>query len=113
SLPALRILPAIASATVVLLAGLMARRMGASRFGQGIAALAVVWAPVDLALGSIWSMNAFDLLLWTLAAWLLVRLIATGDRKLWIPIGIVLGIGLLNKISVLWLGFGIGIGLLL
>ena len=51
---------------------------------------------------------AFDLLFWAAAAYVLVRILQDGDERLWIVLGVVLGLGLLNKISVLWLGFGIG-----
>jgi hypothetical protein len=58
-------------------------------------------------------MNAFDLLVWSVAAWLLIAILEGGPERLWVWLGIVLGIGLENKISVLWLGFGIAAGLLL
>ena len=38
---------------------------------------------------------------------------AVGRRADWGVLGLVLGLGLLNKISVLWLGFGIAAGLVL
>jgi hypothetical protein len=44
-----------------------------------------------------------DLLLWALATWLLIRLLRTGDRRLWVPIGLVVGLGFENKHTiVLW-----------
>jgi 4-amino-4-deoxy-L-arabinose transferase-like glycosyltransferase len=43
--------------------------------------------------------------------YLLIRLLKTESPQWWIWIGVVLGLGLLNKISVLWLGLGIGVGL--
>jgi hypothetical protein len=58
-------------------------------------------------------MNAFDVLTWTLAFWLVARTIDTGGTRWWVLLGITLGLGLQNKISVLWLGAGLAAALLL
>ena len=64
---ALHLLPDLAVAGAVVLTGLMARRLGAGTFGQALAALAAAVAPSYLGFASYYSMNAFDLLFWTLA----------------------------------------------
>ena len=112
SLTAIRLFPALAGALTVFVAGRIAKELGGGRFAQLFAGLCVLLAPLPLALGSYYSMNSWDLLVWTLAAWILVKWINTKDPKLWIWLGLVLGLGLQNKISVLWLGFGIALGLL-
>ena len=95
----------------LLLVGLMARRMGAGRTGQALAMAATVAAPAYLAIQHFYSMNALDVLVWALAAYLLVRLIQGDPPRTWILLGVVLGLGLQNKVSVLWLGFGLLVGL--
>lgn len=112
SLPALRALPALAGALVVLLAGATAREMGGGRFAQALAALAAALAPLVLALSGVWSMNAFDLLAWALLLFLFARLGRTGDARLWPLFGLVAGLGLLNKLSVGFLLAGLAVGLL-
>ena len=65
SLIAIRIVPAIAGAATVFLAGLMTRQLGGGRFAQFLAAFAVLTSPVVLGNGGrYFSMNAFDLLFW-------------------------------------------------
>lgn len=59
----------------------------------------------------VFTMNAFDMLAWAVLWWLVARYLRTGQERLWLPFGIVAGIGLENKISVLFLGFGIVAGL--
>jgi hypothetical protein len=44
---------------------------------------------------------------------LLLRLINSGNPQIWLGLGVVLGLGLLNKLSVVWLGCGILAGALL
>jgi uncharacterized protein (TIGR03382 family) len=50
---------------------------------------------------SFFSMNAFDLLLWAVLLLLVLR--ALDDQRFWIWVGLVAGVGLLNKVSVLFL----------
>jgi hypothetical protein len=113
SLFGIRFLPALAGALVVVLAGLMTRELGGKRSAQVLAACSVIVAPLTLGTNSYFSMNSFDILLWTLAFYLLIRIMKNDDRRQWIFLGLVLGFGLLNKISVLWLGAGLAAGLLL
>ena len=57
-------------------------------------------------------MNAFDPLLWTLLAWLIVDLIQTDNQRLWLWIGGLVGITLLNKYGVLFLVVGLLAGVI-
>ncbi len=112
SLRAVRFLPAVAGAAMVLLTGLMARELGGRRFAQGFAALAALVAPGFLALDSLFSMNAFEPLFWTGAALVLIRIIRTGNQRLWLCFGALAGLGLENKHSMLIFGFALVVGLL-
>jgi hypothetical protein len=117
SLVALRMPAVLAGAATVVLTGLIARRLGGGRFAQILAALAAIAAPMWLGMNGYFSMNSFDILFWTLAAYLLIVLFRSepGPRvtRSWLALGVVLGFGLENKISVLWLGCGLFAGLLL
>jgi len=113
SLLAIRFFPAVCGALVVLLTGLMARELGGGRFAQPLAALAALISPVYLAVNHVFSMNAFDYLFWALAAYVLIRLLKTDNPKLWLLFGLVTGIGLMNKYSMGFQGFGVVVGLLL
>lgn len=113
SLPALRLLPAIAAAGEVALTALIAREMGGKRFAQGLAGLATLAAPGILSIDGFLSMNAFEPLFWLGCAWLLIRILKTRDRRLWLWFGILTGFGLENKYSMLIFGAGVVAGLLL
>jgi len=112
SLFAIRLLPAIAGAAIVALAGLITRELGGKRFAQVLAATSVIVAPLTLGMNSYYSMNSFDMLFWTLAIYLIAIILKNDSRKHWLLLGAVLGLGLLNKISVLWLGAGLLVGFL-
>lgn len=53
--------------------------------------------PVTVALGGFYSMNAFELLLAVFLLLIVVRIIKSGNLKLWIYAGIVMGLGIMNK----------------
>ena len=109
----LRILPALSHAVTVVLAGLIARKLGGRRTAITLACLAVVLAPVIIGQANIYQMNAFANLFWALSAYVLVLIVERSRPGLWLLLGLVMGLGLLNKIDFLWFGAGLGVGLLL
>ncbi len=109
---AVRILPALEMAICVVLVALMARDLGGSRRAQVIAVVTAALS-VYLASGHLDTTTDPDLLAWALILWLLVRLLAGADRRLWLAVGLVAGIALENKDTVLFLGAGLAIGLVL
>jgi 4-amino-4-deoxy-L-arabinose transferase-like glycosyltransferase len=113
SLRAIRFLPALAGAAEIALTALLARELGGRRFAQGFAAVAALVAPGILIIDGLLTMNAFEPLFWMSCAYLLIRLMKTGNQKLWIWFGVVAGIGLENKYSMLIFGAGGVLGLLL
>lgn len=101
-------LPAIVAAVgVVVGTGLVVRRLGGDRFGQAVAMASVIACPMLLGVHSYYSMNSFDHLFWVIGAYLLVRLIQEERGTWWIAIGVLCGIGLMNKTSVAFFGIGL------
>jgi len=113
SLFALRLVPALAGAAMVLVVGLTARVLGGGRFAQAVAMTAALIAPEYLGTNHYYSMNSLDLLLWALAGYVVARLLRAPSPALWLALGTVCGLGLANKIGMLWLGAGIVAGLVL
>jgi hypothetical protein len=113
SLLAVRLLPALAGATLVVMTGLMARDLGGRRYAQGLAALAVLTAPIWLVMHSITTMNALEQLFWTGGAWTVLRIVRDGEERLWLLFGAIAGLGLLNKHSLAFFGVAVVLALLL
>lgn len=111
SLVGLRLFPALAAAGTVLLVGDSARALGAGRWGRVLAQLLVATAPVYLSLFTIFSMNAFDLVVWAGLGRLAIALLSGAGPRLWIAFGALAGVGLQNKLDVALLGAGIAAGL--
>ena len=112
SLYAIRLLPMLADVGAIAVTAYLTQKLGGRRWAMLFAALAVLITPIFLAFSHLFTMNAFDPLLWTLLAWLLVDLIQTGNQRLWLGIGALVGITLLNKYGVLFLVVGLLAGVL-
>ena len=110
--PGLRVLPWLASAATVWLAGRLALRLGGGAFAATLASVAAAASPVLLALGHYLTMNAFEPLLWTALALVLARLAAGETGSLWPAAGALVGLGLLNKYSMGYFAACLGVGLL-
>jgi hypothetical protein len=110
---AIRLVPAIASAlSVAVVCGLVLKMQG-GRAAVVVAALAFTCSGQLLGYHAFYSMNSLDILFWLVAAYVLVGLGERATTRRWVVLGLVLGLGLLNKTSVLWLGAGIAASLLL
>lgn len=113
SLPAIRFFPALAGALKILLTGLIARELGGQRLAVALACLCVLIAPIYLGLDSLLTMNAFEPLFWMGCAYVLILVFKREHPKRLIWFGLLAGIGLQNKHSMLLFGFALVVGLLL
>jgi hypothetical protein len=112
SLLALRFLPALAAAAKVILSGWMARELSGGKYAHFLAAFCVLLAPIYLTFDSFFSMNAFEPVFWMACAAIVLRILNGGNPKLWILCGLIAGLGILNKHSMLFFCSGIAVGLL-
>src|SRR5262245_31692210 len=111
SLVLLRLPSALASAALVAVTGLLARELGGQRAAQVLAAASISVAAVVLGAGHLLSTTTVGLPMWALICWLVVRILRTGDDRLWLAVGLVAGLGLLDSDLVVFLLFAIVAGL--
>ncbi len=112
SLVGLRMFSVLAQAVVLVLTGLMARELGGGRFAQIVAAAAVAISPLELFNGTEFQYTSFDYFWWVLTAYLMIRLLRSGDARLWLGIGAVIGIGMMTKYAMAFFVAGIVGGVL-
>lgn len=124
SLVALRMVPALAHAAMVVLAAAAARLLGGSRAAQGIAALVTLLGVLFLRAGNLFQPVVLDQLLWTVVYLLLLVIARDGHadgerfdadavpRGRWIVLGVVAGLALLTKFSALIFGAAVAGALL-
>lgn len=112
SLFVLRLLPAFISSVTIFFLGLFTLRLGGGKSAVIIAMVTFMLSPIFLGMTTIYSMNVFDFFFWILAAYIFLQIVESDNSRLWYILGIVVGLGLLNKTSMLWLSAGIFIGTL-
>ena len=110
---AIRLLPGLAAAVVVILTANMAAILGGGWATQALAAVAVALAPVFMGSSGLLTMDPFDQLWWTLAAWVLVGLIKQQEPRRWLIFGVAVGLGLLTKLTMSFFVMALLAGLLL
>ena len=103
----LRLFPALAGAAVVFLAGMCAREMGAGRGIAILASLVTLMSPLLLGANWLFQTVTFDQLTWLVALYVLLRILRTGDARLFLVMGIDIGIGLETKLTIVALCVGI------
>lgn len=113
SVAVLRIPAMLCLLATVVLAALLARELGGGGFAQVLTAVVVGTGVVALLGGHLLATPTIDLLVWTFLIYLVVRILAApaGPRdRLWLVVGIVAGVGLMNKAlpTVLLLGLLVG-----
>ncbi len=109
----LRLWPSLVGGVLVVVSALIARELGGGRPAVVLAAAAAATSIVLLGANWLFQTVTFDQLVWLVALLLLARLNRTRDRRLWIAIGAVLGLGMETKYTVVALIVGIVLAVLL
>ena len=113
SLTAVRFFPAVFGSAVLVLAALIARELGGGRVAQGLAAFCVLTSPLFLRSANLLQPVVMDQLIWAAALYALLRLCRGYGPGGWLLLGLVLGLGVLTKFSVAFIGLAIVAGVLL
>jgi 4-amino-4-deoxy-L-arabinose transferase-like glycosyltransferase len=112
SMLSMRILPALAGGALILLTARLAGRLGGGTFARGLAAAIAFATPSYLGITGYYSMNSFELLFWVALAFIALDVIERGRRRDWVLLGLCVGLGTLNKISVLLAAAAAGVVIL-
>ncbi len=112
SVTILRLPSLMASMAEVVLAGLITRELGGGRRAQGLAAAAMAVSSTVLISGHLLETITLALPLWALLIWLILRAIRTHHGPLWLAVGMVAGIALMESDLVAGLLGAIIVGLL-
>lgn len=107
-----RYLPLLLGAAGILLAGLLARELGAGRFGGLLTAFALLASTYVARVGGTLHSSNVELLLWLASALLVARILRGGSARLWPAVGALCGIGLVNKQTMSLFVIGLAAGLL-
>ncbi len=109
----LHLLPALSGCLILFISYLIVKKLNGGLFAITLTLLCITFAPQYIATSTYYSYDHLDQLFWILVLYTIILLIKTDDKKYWIYFGIVAGFGLLSKITILYLGLGIFLAILL
>jgi hypothetical protein len=113
SLRSIRLIPALSSAALIILTGMMARELGGKRFAVAFSAVTILVAPIYLSGGSLLTSNCdIEVLLWMGCVYLAMIAVKRDRPQFWLWFGVVAGVGLQEKYSIAILCFAVLLGLL-
>jgi len=113
SLRAVRFIPALATSLLTVQGAALAREFGARRYAMVLTALTLALTPQYLSNGGLLGTNCLEPNLWMGCAYFFILAVNRNHPRYWVWFGVVAGIGLLEKYSILVFGLGMVVGLLL
>jgi hypothetical protein len=113
SLVLLRALPAFFAAAGVYVSCLLVTEFGGAAYAQVLSAIVVFFLPVLTDFGMKVSPDMVGLWSWPLLTLWLVRLTKGANSRLWLAIGVLMGVSMLSKYSVLFFALALFVALLL
>jgi len=112
SLLGTRLFPTLAGVGILVLCCLMAKEMKGNKYGIFLAGVCILAFLPFYRNHTLFQPVAFDQLFWTLGFYYVIRYINTEDNKYLLLTGATLGVGLMNKYTILIWAFGIFIGMI-
>ena len=109
---ALRIPAVVAACLTVLVVAQLTREVGGGRLAQGLSAWGFAFGSFTLSFGHVLLTSAVDLLLWPSVVLCAVRAVSRDRPRWWWLAGVLVGLGLYNKLLIVMLLVAIAAGLL-
>ena len=109
----IRLFPALAGTITIFMAGLLVRHLGGKAWAVIITCAALIISPILLFCNTLFQPVPFNQLFWFMLAYAFIRLVQTGDPRYWYGIGVLSGIGMLNKYSMAFYILALAAALLL
>ncbi len=109
----LRFFPAFIGGINLIIIGLTVKELGGKKIAITLASLAYILSPSYLHTNALFQPVSFNHFYWLLSGYLILLLIKHNNPKMWIWIGIVFGLGFLNKYSIVFFYTAFAISLLI
>lgn len=109
----IRFFPALLGAASMYIMAKIIQRLEGGVFALVIALSSFLFSTGFLLIDTLFTPNAVEQFLWLLITWYLFKMTSDNNPKLWIGIGIFIGLSFLNKYSVVFLVAGFALALLL
>jgi hypothetical protein len=97
-------------ALVIVFGCLIAKEFGGKRYAMVLTGISLLFSGLVI-FGSLYTYDDVSFVLWAAVLYLIVKMINGSDQRLWLLAGLLLGIGMLTKLTILFLGLAIFVSL--
>ena len=110
SLKVVHLAASVCGSLVIIFACLIAKEFGGKSYALLLTGICLMLSGLSI-FGSLYTYDDLSFVVWAGVFYLIVRMINGGDQKLWLAAGVLLGIGMMTKLSILFLGLAIFVSL--
>lgn len=110
SIKAIHLASALLGGASLLLTCLITKELGGGKYAVILSGIFILFSGFII-FGSLFSYDSIDFLVIVATLYLMVKIFKTDNQKLWLYVGFVLGLGLLNKLTTLFFGSSIFVSL--
>ncbi len=110
SLKVVHLAAAACGAIVMVFGILIAMELGGKRYAMILTGVFLLWSGLVF-FGSLYTYDDPSFVVWAVVLYLLLKMLKGSDQRLWLVAGLMMGIGMLTKLTILFLGFTIFVSL--
>ncbi len=110
SLKVVHLAASVCGSLVIVFGCLMAREFGGKRYALVLTGTFLMFTGLMI-FGSLYTYDDPTFVVWAVVLYLIVRMLKGEDQRLWLLVGIVLGFGMMTKLTILFLGLTIFLSL--
>ncbi|HTY57418.1 MAG TPA: glycosyltransferase family 39 protein, partial [Bacteroidota bacterium] len=110
SLKTVHLAASVCGSIVIVFGCLIAKEFGGKRYAIGLTGLFLIFSGLSI-FGSLYTYDDPSFIIWAAVLYLIVRMLNGADGRLWLLAGVLLGLGVLTKLTILFLGLAIFLSL--
>ena len=110
SLKVVHLAASVCGSLVIVFSCLIAKELGGGRYAIFLTGAFLLFSGIVI-FGSLYTYDDVSFVVWAAVLYLLARMLNGADQRLWLLAGLLLGIGMLTKLTILFLGLAIFLSL--
>ena len=110
SLKVVHLAASVCISVVIVLACLTAKEFGGKTYAVFLTGLCLMFSGLSI-FGSLYTYDDLSFVVWAGVFYVVLRMIKGGDQRLWLIAGLLLGVGMMTKLTILFLGLALFVSL--
>ncbi len=110
SLKTVHLAASFCGSLVIVFSCLIAKELGGKRYAIAMTGIVLIFSGLAI-FGSLYTYDAVTFVLWSAVLYLIIKMLNGASQRLWLIAGVLLGLGMLTKLTILFLGLVIFLSL--